>query len=273
MVSADKEKNDPLNGVTIQQIVVYDENNIKVTANSLEYVKYAGPSIIFTVENNRSENIEISLEPNTSAVNNLMVSTFGRSGDYDEFISANSTEQFSFGFSKNDLSYANITILKNLEFTLVFEIFSNTDDSSIYYDKSIQLTTTADSSFIQTYNDNGTVIYEDENVRIVYLGLKKGEFDSTKILFFCDNKSDRTWYIDTQKDTYLINGYNDIGYGISFWISPHHKQYDHITVNSDDFDDYGFEKLETLELVFEFSIPYTSDAYDYTSPHITIPLN
>ncbi len=267
------QKNDILHGVTLEKTVLYDENDIKITVLGLTVDKNE-PALQFEITNNQSKDIEVRLY--FASVNNIMDQYYRAwSYSYSDAGKANTTKIWNFNLLDNLEKFdkfADIEIIQSIQFD--FRIDEAESGKNLFWSDLITLTTSADPSYVQKYDDNGAVVYEDENLRIVYLGLRKAKYGYDEILFFCENKSNHQWLIEVKEDTYRINGHDNISNGFSFLVLPHHIAYDYDSIDEDVFTQFDFDKLETIELVFEISTFGSSEYnHEYTTPTITVPLS
>lgn len=182
--------------VTLEQKTVYDENGIKITSKSLsENVERNGrlidPKILLTfdVENTSSENLLITAD--YLCVNNIMAAAF-----WDGHCPAGATTELIFELSPPDLSRDGISVIKDIE--LSFRIENSETYDLITITSPIALKTSADANYVQPLKDEGTVVYDGSEAKIVI-------YESDDFLrLYVNNKMDQV--INVKATCVSING-------------------------------------------------------------------
>ncbi len=145
--------------VSIQEEVIFDQNDIKVTAKSLDPTgSIFGATVAVLIENNSSKNITV--QARNSAVNGVMVDTL-----FSCDVTAGKKANDAITFSASDLKRAGIEVIKEIQFQLHF--FNAESWDTIVDSDPIIITTDADPSFVQEYDDSGVVLLDTKGFRIV----------------------------------------------------------------------------------------------------------
>lgn len=243
---------------TIQEQVIYDENDIKITAKALEYDDWFGPSITVLVENNSQHNITV--QTRNSSVNGLMIETL-----FSCDVAAGKKANDSITFYDSDLEMSGITTIKDIEFSLY--IFDSDDWDDIAESDIIVLTTSADESFVQEYNAEGFVAYEDESYKIVVQKLdSEDSFWGSDIYVYIENNGDKNITVQTRDVS--INGFM-LDPMFSCDIMAGKKAYDTISFFESDLEDNGITDITEMEVKFNI---FNSDTWNdiYETDAITI---
>ncbi len=251
------EENKPTK-VTVEKTVIYDSNDCKVTINSLDYDGLLGPELKVTLENNSNRDITVQVQ--NFSVNDLMVETY-----FSATVAAGKKSNDAITIAENDLERSEITQMKNLEFILHFsdpQTYSTLFDSDI-----IKLTTSADPSYTQAYNDKGTLALEDDNIRIVIREkTQASDLNQTEVVVFLENKSKKD--LTVQSENVSVNGFM-IDPIFSSSIAAGKKRCDVITFLKDDLEENGIEKMEMLEIAFRI-IDWDRYGQSYTSDKVSV---
>lgn len=225
--------------VTIEEQVIYDENDIKVTAKALEYEDWFGPSITVLVENNSQQNITV--QTRNSSVNGLMIDTM-----FSCDVAAGKKANDSITFYKTELDVANIEILKDIEFQL--HIFDSDEWENIADSDTITLTTSADPAYVQQCNTDGFVAYEDEAFKIVVQKLDSDDsFWGSELYVYIENNGDKN--ITVQARDVSINGFM-MEPVFSCDVLAGKKAFDSVTFFQSDLDDNGITDITEMEIKF-----------------------
>ena len=154
----EKENSTADQGITVSEQVLLDKDGIKITLKGFQLDGIFGPSLKVLVENNTNE--PITVQTRDTVVNGVMQTTTfscdvvsGKKAN-DEIIIMNS-----------GLDRAGIEVIKDIE--LKFHIFNTDPWDTIFDSEAIFITTTADPSYVQKYDDSGFVALEKNGIKIV----------------------------------------------------------------------------------------------------------
>lgn len=232
---------------TIQEQVIYDENDIKITAKALKYDEWFGPSVTVLVENNSQQNITV--QTRNSSINGLMIETL-----FSCDIAAGKKANDSITFYDSELELSGITTIKDIEFSLY--IFDSDDWDDIAESDTIVLTTSADEALVQEFNTEGFVAYEDESYKIVVQKLDSDDsFWGSDIYVYIENNSDENITVQTRDVS--INGFM-LEPMFSCDIVAGKKAYDSISFFESDLEDNGITDITQIEVKFNI---FSSDTW------------
>lgn len=152
----------------------------------------------------------------------------------------------SITLSSVDLKAANITTIKDIEFVL--HIFDSDSYDAIADSDTIKITTSADSNYVQTYDDSGFLAYEDSMVKIVVKKLNSSDsFWGSDVYLYIENKSDKN--ITVQASDVSINGFM-VDPAFSCEVNAGKRAFDTITFFESDLEKNGITDITEIELKF-----------------------
>lgn len=252
-----QEEADP---VTIKEQVIYDQNDVKVTVNSLEDSSLLGTSLLLTVENNRSEDLKITVGSMT--VNGLVIDAV-----FYHDVAAGEILQEKLYLLETLMKASNITVIQNIEFQLRFVEPESYD--TLFESDLIRLSTTADPNYKQPINDLGIVAYSDSNIRFIIQDiLENKDLKQQNVQVFIENNSQRDWTL--LLDSFKVNGV-EIDPIFSCEIPVGKKAYDFISISTDDLTEQNITRIDTLEFTLriidfdEYSNTYTTELIKVSS--------
>lgn len=223
--------------VTIEEAVLVDEKDIKITAKGFDAKGVFGPNLKLLIENNGTKSVTVQTR-NTS-VNGYMVETM-ISCD----VAAGKKANDEMTFLSSDLEAAGIATFADMEFS--FHIFdSETWDTYLDTDL-IDIQTSAAEGFNYEYDNSGFEVYNDGGVNVVV----KGRGDSwmgPNIVVYIYNGSDRN--ICVQARDVSINGFMVDSIFSSEVMAGKHC-IDTISFLSSDLEKNGIESIDDVELSF-----------------------
>lgn len=239
---------------TISEMVLVDQDGVKITAKSLDFDGFWGPELKLLIENSSGKSL--TLQSSNASVNGYMVETI-MSVDVADGKKAND----SLTFSSSDLSLCGIETIADMEFS--FHIFDS-DSLDTYLDTDpIKLETSAASGFAYTFDDSGTAVYEGSGVRIVLKGLSTDSLLGQELVVYIENNSDRD--ITVQARDVSVNGFM-MDPIFSSEVASGKRAIDGITFMDSDFEDNGVTDIETVELSFHIFDLKTWDTIVDTEP-------
>jgi predicted small secreted protein len=226
--------------VSIQEEVIFDQNDIKVTAKSLDPTgSIFGATVAVLIENNSSKNITV--QARNSAVNGVMVDTL-----FSCDVTAGKKANDAITFSASDLKRAGIEVIKEIQFQLHF--FNAESWDTIVDSDPIIITTDADPSFVQEYDDSGVVLLDTKGFRIVAQGLDKtSSILGTELLLYIENNTDNN--VTIQVRDVSVNGFM-VGTIFSCDVLAGKKAFDDITFMKSDLEKNSIKDINEVELLF-----------------------
>lgn len=227
----------PAQALTIAESVIFEQNGIKVTVKGLETTGLFGPSVKVLIENNSAQNITV--QARDSSVNGVMIDTL-----FSEDVAVGKKANGTITFSSTQLKAASINTLKDIEFSL--HIFDSDSWDTIVDTNPICLTTSADASFVQTYDDSGFVAYNEGGIKVVVKKLSSEDsFWGSEVYLYIENNT--TQNITVQVRDVSIDGFM-VDPIFSCDIVGGKKAFDSITFLESDLTDNGLTDIKELEL-------------------------
>ncbi len=234
--------------ITVEEKVIYDDDGIVVTATGIDVSGLFGPELKVKVENNSSNNVTI--QTRDCSINGLMVDTI-----FSCDVVAGKKANDSITFAQSELDISGITTIKDIEFTLLVldsETYDEIDESDV-----IKLTTSADPSFVQQYDDSGFVALDKSGIKVIIKKLSdKNSFWGSEVFVYVENNTDDD--ITVQTDGVSINGYM-VTPIFSCDVVEGKKAVDSIMFMESDLEDNGITDITEIELKL---VIFESDSFD-----------
>ena len=231
----------------ITETVIYDANDIVVTAKSISYDEWMGPELSVLIENNSSQNITVQTR-NTS-INGLMVDPF-----FSADVASGKKANEAITFMSSELELAGITAIQTIETQL--HIF-NTDSWDDVHNSDVIVITTDITEYSQKFDDAGIVAYDEGGIKIVAKKLNSSDsFWGADLYLYIENNSDANVTIqvrDCSIDGFMVDPIfsNEIVQG--------KKAFDSITFMESDLTDNEITDITSIELSFHL---FDTDSWD-----------
>jgi len=236
---------------TVEEQVIFNQDGIVVTVTGFKQDEgwfSFGPSLSLLIENDSSEGIMV--QARDASINGIMVDT-GMSQD----VAIGKKANTELTFWSSYLEKAGIDNIRDIEFKLSI---SNMDtwDTIIKTDV-ISVTTSIDSSYVQTIDDSGALVVDQDGVRIVAKELDDTDsFWGADIYLFIENNSGQDIMVQAREVS--ING---------FMISPVFSTdvingkvaFSELTFFESDLEANSIDRITELELSFHI---VNSDSWD-----------
>lgn len=182
--------------VTIDEQVIYDENDIKITATGIDD-GFMGTELALLIENNSSQSITV--QARNASVNGFMVGTM-MSAD----VAAGKKANDSLTFETSGLKECGIENIANMEF--YFHIFDSESWDEIVDTDVISIDTSIASTYTQAVDDSGEVLLDSNGVKIVSKGLSANDsFWGPGVILYIENNSDKD--VTVQVRDVSVNGF------------------------------------------------------------------
>ena len=249
-------KSTSITKANIEEKVIMEEEGIKVTAKSISYTGNV-TDIKLLIENNTENDLNFSA--NLLSVNGIMID----SGLYAN-VAAGKKSNESISLYNEDLKQANIEALKDIEFELEASLNSGSYDTVAT--SSVTLTTDV-KNYTQKYNTKGTVVVDEQDIKIYVLGKKVNKkYGDVDIEVYIENNTDKTIKVSTDNES--IDGFMvDASFYTS--VKPGMKAYDFISLYGDELKENELEDFTSMELIFDI---YDSETYNSIVKTDTITL-
>lgn len=226
------------NNASITETVVFDANDIKVTAKALNYDGWMGPELVLLIENNSSQNITV--QNRNASINGLMIDPM-LSADVAAGKKANETMTIM----SSELEQAGIKTIKDIEFIL--HIF-DTETWDEIVDSDVIVISTDATDYVQTFDDSGVVAYDENGVKIVAKELNSSDsFWGADLYLYIENNTEQD--ITVQARDVSIDGFM-IDPVFSSEIVHGKKAFDSLTFMESDLTDNGITDIKEIELKF-----------------------
>lgn len=223
---------------TITEQVLLNQDDIKITAKSLDNKGFLGPELKVMIENSGKTNLTVQVR--AVSVNGLMVEP-SFSSDVAAGMKANDT----ITFLSTDMELNKIEVISEIE--LMLYIFNTDTWDTILESEVIVIETGAKDSHVQEYDSQGNVVYEGEGFKIIEKGIDTSDsIFGPKILFYIENNTDRSITVQTRDVS--INGFM-VEPAFSKDITPGKKAYDSLIFL--DLEDNDIENITEVELKFD----------------------
>lgn len=160
----------------------------------------------------------------------------------------------------SDLQAAGIETIADMNFYL--RIYDSDSFEDIGVSELITITRDVGEDFTQSVDDSGVEVYNQDGIRVLYRGLRKGEYNDGEVEFLIENTTDRN--LEVYSYEALLDGETTMPV---FWVQilPGTRVIDVLTF--DYLDELGLESLFDAEtLAFSF---YISDAETWEEIAVT----
>ena len=221
--------------VTIEEAVLLDEADIKITAKSFEADGFMGPAVKLLIENNSQTNVGVQAWG--VSVNGYMVDTI-----FSADVAAGKKANEELIFSSSSLEEAGITTIADMEF--YFHIYDSETWDTYLDSAPVVIKTSAADGFVYEYDNSGDVVYNENGVEIVVKGLSE-EFMGPCVVVYISNTSQKN--ISVQTRDVSINGFM-VDAIFSSEVNAGKHIVDTITFLSSELEENGITTIEDIEL-------------------------
>lgn len=257
-VGVETEVGGTLAEVDVEEQVILDQEGLIITVKSLELDDVFGPSLKVLVENNSDQSITAQIRE--SSINGIMLEPM-----FSCEVGVGKKANDTITFMESELEQAGITTIKDIEFKV--HVFDTESWDGIFDSEVIEITTTADPSYVQAYDDSGIVVMEDQDIRIVMKRVSSADsFWGADVYMYIENNSETDATIQVRDVS--INGFM-IDPSFSSDVLAGKKAYDSITFFESDLLDNDIEAIDDMELSFHI---FTMSGWDtiLDSPSVSV---
>lgn len=222
---------------TVSQQVIYDKDGYKATVTGLKKEEDGDVKLNLLLENTTAT--DITFQVRNVSINGYMIDpTF--SCDVAAGKKANDGIYFP-SWKMDDYAFTKIA-----DFEFSFRIFS--DDDSVDVDTElIQVKTSAADTYQYIFDDKGSVVYNDNGVKIVYKKIDSSDSYDTNVVLFVENNTDN--FLTLQSRDASINGYM-IDPTFSADVSPHKRILGELSFPNYKLDENNITKIGELDTKF-----------------------
>ena len=244
--------------ISIEEVVLVDEADIKITAKSFDADALFGPEVKLLIENNSSK--DLTFQCRNSSVNGYMVDTM-MSVDVVSGKKAND----ALTFMSSDLDACRIDVIADMEFS--FHIYTSEDWETYLDTQLFTIHTTAAEGFEYVFDDSGDVAYDENGVKIVIKGLSEDDsIFGPGVIVYIENNSDDN--VTVQARDVSINGFMIDPLFSSDIVAKKHAV-DAITFMSSDLEDNAITQIESIELAFHI---FETESWDTIADSDTLSI-
>lgn len=233
---------------TVQETVLVEGSGIKITAKSISYDDLFGPELKILIENSTDK--DLTVQTRSASVNGYMVETM-LSAD----VAAGKKANDAITFLNTDLEACGIGTFADMEFS--FHVFT-TDDWETYLDtEPIQLKTSAAETYTYTYDQEGTLVYEGNGVKLVVKGLSEdGSIFGPGLVVYIHNENDKSVTVQTRDAS--VNGFM-MDPLFSAEVAAGKHAISSVTFMDSELEENGITQITEIELSFHI---YDTGSWD-----------
>lgn len=225
-------------GATIEEQVLFDENDIKITATGMED-SWAGTKLTLLIENNSAKGITV--QARNANVNGYMVDTM-MSAD----VAAGKKSNDGLTFQTSGLKECGIEQIATMEF--IFHIFDSETWDEIVDTDVIKIDTSIADGYVQNYDNSGEVLVDTNDVKIVGKGLSdENSVFGPGVILYVENNSDKD--ITIQVRDVSVNGFM-VDTSMSEDVVAGKKAISAVTFFGSSLEDNGITDITDVELYF-----------------------
>ena len=241
------------NAVTLDETVIYDGNDIKITATGIKEDSFFGPELNLLIENNGTQNIVV--QPDYCLVNGYMMY-----GLMSSDVAAGKKNNDTMVFSGSTLKVCGIDQIADIRLRLT--VIDSDSWMPLFKTDEITLQTSAAGTYTQTYDDSGEVIYDTNGIKVVAKSADD-EFLVKGVVFYLENNTDR--HVVVNGENISVNGYmmTDLFYAD---LAPQSHAVDILTLLSSDLQNNAIDTIEEVDLTLRITDYDSYDNIDTTSP-------
>jgi len=243
--------------VFIEEQILYEGNDIKITATGLEDGLF-GTELKLLLENNTSK--AVTVQARKANVNGFMVSTM-MSVD----LAAGKKANDALTFETSGLKDCGIEQIATIEFS--FHIMDAETWEDIVDTETIVVNTSVASTYTQVVDDSGDVLVDSNGIKIIGKGLSASDsFWGPGVILYIENNSDKDVTIQTRDVS--VNGFM-VDSSMSEDIVVGKKAISAVQLFSTDLEENGITDITDVELFFHI---FNMDTWDtiYDSDVIAI---
>lgn len=224
--------------VSVEEQVVYDANDIKITVNGIED-GWMGTELKMLIENNSGKNITV--QTRNANVNGFMVNT-SMSAD----VAAGKKANDEMTIMTSGLKDCGITDIANIEFC--FHIFESDTWDTLYDTDVISVKTSIADTYKQEVDDSGDILVDTNGIKIVTKGLSANDsFWGPGVILYIENNSNQN--VTVQVRDVSVNGFM-VTSTMSEDVVAGKKAMSAVQFYSSDLADNSITDINEVELYF-----------------------
>ncbi len=215
--------------IFMDEQVLIEENNVKMTASSIEMKEDGDGYLILQMENNTDEELEF-------VCSEVYVNDCYIGGSLYETVEAGTNKKSSIKFLENDL-YKLYDAGEAAKINVYIEVVKP-DDTRIVSGQWVTIDTNKKAEYKGNYDDSGEVLYESNGIKILYKGINE---DNTAAILCAENHNYGNVYIHI--DNIVINGY-ELNYTFFNFKETEQKQIRFIYFKDKDSNEVEIGEIE-----------------------------
>lgn len=248
-------KNAATEKITIEEQIIFDAENVIITAKKYVDDSIWGEGIQLLIENNSDSDVGIGCD--YLIVNDYMITDL-----FSSIVAAQKKANETLYFSSSQLKAAGITNVGKIE--VQFHLFDTDTYMSDYTGDNITIKTSVYETMDTTTDIEGTEIMNLNDIRILAKAVKDDSFWGAAVVLYIENNSNQNVVI--QCDDCSINGFMMTPY-FSSTVHSSKKAIDSIDFLSSELEQNGIETIEDIELKIK-----VINADNYSSIYETDPI-
>lgn len=233
--------------VTIDEQVLVDEKDLKITAKGMEEDLIWGTGVKLFIENNSKKDYAVTCD--ALIVNNYMISDL-----FSSEITAGMSANETMNLSSSQLAAAGIDKIGQIE--IDFRVYDPDSYDTLFDPEIVTIKTSLFDQMDTTPDDAGKELYNNKGIRIVGKYVDEDSFWGAGILLYIENNTKKN--ITVQCDSIAVNGLMVDGL-LSASVYPGKMAIDDITLFSSDLEENGIESIDEVSLSFNI---FDTDSYD-----------
>ncbi|MBO7426814.1 MAG: hypothetical protein J6U23_14170, partial [Clostridiales bacterium] len=222
--------------LTINEDVIYDDNDVKVTVSDVSYDDWYGTQIEFLIENGTDE--DLNFNANYVFINGCVSNTYLSEGS----VSAGKKTYAKLSLREDELEdFYNIKSIGNIQ----FELYATNDDWDYIVDHEV-ITLTTNLKADEPSFDEDVVLYDADGVYIAArFSPSEGDYGFNQIYVYCENHTDNEYSFGV--DTLDINGFT-IGGWLYVTLPGNTVGVGTIGIYDSDLEDNHIDEIEEIQL-------------------------
>ena len=245
------------NGITIDETIVFDNGNFKLTAKEIDFSDNYDVKVKFLAEN-YSDNT-ISIVGNYFSINGITIYC----NFYVELAPGKKANDF-LEIRKEDLANVGIENIATIQAQDTY--IYNKDLSKKILDFQFSLETSIVDGYQQKIDSSGQTVYNENGIVIKYRGIIPGTFGGEELEFYVENNSDST--IGVYVDNVSVNGFMVYGNMVAY-AYPHCVTYETLDFLKSDLEVNDIDTIEEVSICF-YGYDEDSNKKMWTSDEIKV---
>lgn len=220
--------------------MIYDKDGLKVTVTGLEE-SYMGEEVKLQIENDSEQ--KLGIQARDVSVNGYMVPSM-----MSVEVAPGKKANDSLTILTDDFEAMGIDTVAEIELSL--NIFDPDSWLTVATSEPVSLVTEGNEAYEQVYDDSGEVLYDSDDVKVVYKGFSEDSLMGPEFQVYAENKSDRDIVLqvgDASVNDFMMNAI------FSVELPAGKRAFDGIAFLSSEIEENGIEQIQKAEVSFRVS--------------------